>query len=149
MKVNGWFTFQVLPQLEQFEKIVLWFGNDVFSRQAVNQFSRKLNLKRCFLVRYVAVATIQLRKPIVDAIGLSKCEAIFCSFSRINKTHFHNKGFAISLVLLRVFGTVFGNVNVSSAPTLKILLVVFDCRDGVAKFVLRLQFATYCNAPPV
>ena len=44
---------QVLPQLEQFEKIFLWFGNDVFSRQAVNQFSRKLNLNRCFLVRCV------------------------------------------------------------------------------------------------
>lgn len=42
---------EVLPQLEQFEKIFLWFGNDVFSRQAVNQFSRKLNLNRCFLVR--------------------------------------------------------------------------------------------------
>jgi len=42
---------EVLPQLEQFEKIILWFGNDVFSRQAANQFSRKLNLKRCFLVR--------------------------------------------------------------------------------------------------
>lgn len=42
---------EVLPQLEQFEKIVLWFGNDVFSRHAANQFSKKLNLKRCFLVR--------------------------------------------------------------------------------------------------
>lgn len=42
---------QVLPQLEQFEKIILWFGNDVFSRHAANQFSKKLNLKRCFLVR--------------------------------------------------------------------------------------------------
>ena len=86
---NKWFTFQVLPQLEQFEKIILWFGNDVFSRQAANQFSRKLNLKRCFLVRcvYVAVATIQSRKPMVDVKGISelskplfqseaKCEAI-------------------------------------------------------------------------
>lgn len=42
---------EVLPQLEQFEKIILWFGNDVFSRQACNQFSRKLSLNRCFLVR--------------------------------------------------------------------------------------------------
>ena len=33
--------------------------------------------------------------------------------------------------------------NVSSAPTLKFLLLVFDCPDGVAKFVLRLQSATY------
>ena len=33
--------------------------------------------------------------------------------------------------------------NVSSTPTLKLLLLVFDCPDGVAKFVLRLQFATY------
>ena len=33
--------------------------------------------------------------------------------------------------------------NVSCTPTLKFLLLVFDCPDGVAKFVLRLQFATY------
>ena len=34
----------------------------------------------------------------------AKCEAIdmniFFSFSRINKTHFHKKGFALSLVFL-------------------------------------------------
>lgn len=42
---------EVLPQLEQFEKIILWFGNDVVSRHAANQFAKKLNLQRCFLVR--------------------------------------------------------------------------------------------------
>ena len=31
--------------------------------------------------------------------------------------------------------------NVSCTPTLKFPLL--DCPDGVAKFVLRLQFATY------
>ena len=39
--------------------------------------------------------------------------------------------------------------NVSSTPTLKFLLLVFDCPDGVAKFVLRLQSATYWNDPLV
>ena len=39
--------------------------------------------------------------------------------------------------------------NVSCTPTLKFLLLVFDCPDGVAKFVLRLQFATYWNDPLV
>jgi len=42
---------EVLPQLEQFDKIILWFGNDIVSRHAANQFAKKLNLQRCFLVR--------------------------------------------------------------------------------------------------
>ena len=44
---------QILPQLEQFEKVILWFGNDVRSRQAANQFSKKLNVQRCHFVRQV------------------------------------------------------------------------------------------------
>ncbi|XP_028410521.1 twinkle protein, mitochondrial-like [Dendronephthya gigantea] len=42
---------EVLPHLEQFEKIILWFRNDVRSRQAANKFARKLNIQRCHFVR--------------------------------------------------------------------------------------------------
>eukprot|EP00795_Rhopilema_esculentum_P011654 gene11654-21901_t len=42
---------EALPQLEQFEKVILWFGNDARSKQAVNQFSKKLNMERCSFVR--------------------------------------------------------------------------------------------------
>ncbi|CAB3995249.1 Twinkle, mitochondrial, partial [Paramuricea clavata] len=42
---------EVLPHLEQFGKIILWFRNDVRSRQAANKFARKLNIQRCHFVR--------------------------------------------------------------------------------------------------
>ncbi|EDO43259.1 predicted protein, partial [Nematostella vectensis] len=42
---------EVLPQLEQFERIILWLGSDVRSKQAANHFSRKLNIQRCHFVR--------------------------------------------------------------------------------------------------
>ncbi len=41
---------EVLPQLEQFEKIYLWLGTDVQSRQAASKFAKKLDMDRCFLV---------------------------------------------------------------------------------------------------
>ncbi|XP_070566841.1 twinkle mtDNA helicase-like [Ptychodera flava] len=42
---------EVLPLLEQFEKILLWFGNDIRSWEASKQFAKKLNPKRCFFIR--------------------------------------------------------------------------------------------------
>nr|XP_054761722.1 twinkle mtDNA helicase-like [Lytechinus pictus] len=42
---------EVLPLLEQFQKIVLWFGNDMRSWEAAKSFGRKLNPKRCFFIR--------------------------------------------------------------------------------------------------
>ncbi|XP_072172092.1 twinkle mtDNA helicase-like [Diadema setosum] len=42
---------EVLPLLEQFQKIVLWFGNDMRSWEAAKSFARKLNPKRCYFVR--------------------------------------------------------------------------------------------------
>jgi len=42
---------EVLPQLEQYENIILWFGNDSRSKQAINQFSKKLDMERCSFVR--------------------------------------------------------------------------------------------------
>eukprot|EP00731_Ephydatia_muelleri_P036140 Em0205g3a len=41
---------EVLPQLEPFERIVVWFGNDAQARQAASHMARKLNMERCFLV---------------------------------------------------------------------------------------------------
>ncbi|XP_076855574.1 twinkle mtDNA helicase [Brachyhypopomus gauderio] len=41
----------LLPYLEQFRKVTLWLGGDMRSWEASKIFSRKLGLKRCFLVR--------------------------------------------------------------------------------------------------
>ncbi|XP_029466115.1 twinkle protein, mitochondrial isoform X2 [Rhinatrema bivittatum] len=41
----------LLPYLEQFKRIVLWLGDDLRSWEASKLFARKLNLKRCSLVR--------------------------------------------------------------------------------------------------
>eukprot|EP00794_Sanderia_malayensis_P018240 gene18240-20059_t len=42
---------EVLPQLELFERIILWFDNDIRSKQAIGQFAKKLNIERCSFVR--------------------------------------------------------------------------------------------------
>ncbi|XP_022089225.1 twinkle protein, mitochondrial-like isoform X2 [Acanthaster planci] len=42
---------ELLPLLEQFHKITLWFGNDMRSWEAAKQFARKLNTKRCYFIR--------------------------------------------------------------------------------------------------
>ncbi|KAM5141014.1 twinkle mtDNA helicase [Mantella aurantiaca] len=41
----------LLPYLEQFKRIVLWLGDDLRAWEASKMFSRKLNLKRCSLIR--------------------------------------------------------------------------------------------------
>ena len=41
----------LLPYLEQFRRVVLWLGNDLRSWEAAKLFARKLNPKRCSLVR--------------------------------------------------------------------------------------------------
>lgn len=42
---------QLLPYLESFKKLVLWFGNDQISWHAARSFARKLNEKRCYFIR--------------------------------------------------------------------------------------------------
>lgn len=42
---------QVLPSLEIFKKLILWFGNDTTSWDSARNFAKKLNEKRCFFVR--------------------------------------------------------------------------------------------------
>ncbi|CAI8047719.1 Twinkle protein, mitochondrial [Geodia barretti] len=41
---------EVLPQLEQFEKVYLWLGGGTTARQAASHFARKLGPNRCHLV---------------------------------------------------------------------------------------------------
>ncbi|XP_019720665.1 twinkle mtDNA helicase [Hippocampus comes] len=41
----------LLPYLEQFKRVTLWLGGDVRSWEASKIFSRKLGLRRCWLVR--------------------------------------------------------------------------------------------------
>ncbi|GFG33037.1 hypothetical protein Cfor_10752 [Coptotermes formosanus] len=42
---------QVLPSLEQFTKLILWFGNDIGSWDAARTFAKKLGENRCYFVR--------------------------------------------------------------------------------------------------
>ncbi|NXD09795.1 PEO1 protein, partial [Nothocercus nigrocapillus] len=41
----------LLPYLEQFKRITLWLGDDLRAWEAAKLFARKLNVKRCSLVR--------------------------------------------------------------------------------------------------
>ncbi|CAG0890142.1 unnamed protein product [Darwinula stevensoni] len=41
---------EVLPALEHFNKIILWFQDDIHSWEAVRAFARKLNESRCYYV---------------------------------------------------------------------------------------------------
>ncbi|XP_043569001.1 twinkle protein, mitochondrial isoform X1 [Chiloscyllium plagiosum] len=41
----------LLPYLEQFKRITLWLGSDLRAWEASKIFARKLNIKRCYLVR--------------------------------------------------------------------------------------------------
>lgn len=42
---------QILPSLENFKKLTLWFGNDDLSWDAARHFAKKLNEERCYFVR--------------------------------------------------------------------------------------------------
>ena len=42
---------QLLPYMESFKRLVLWFGNDETSWYTARQFAKKLNEKRCSFVR--------------------------------------------------------------------------------------------------
>ncbi|KAB0795922.1 hypothetical protein PPYR_09983 [Photinus pyralis] len=41
----------ILPSLERFSKLILWFGNDLNSWDSARSFAKKLNEKRCLFVR--------------------------------------------------------------------------------------------------
>ncbi|XP_058805419.1 mitochondrial DNA helicase [Phymastichus coffea] len=42
---------QILPSLESYKKLVLWFGNDEPSWDTARHFAKKLDEKRCYFVR--------------------------------------------------------------------------------------------------
>ncbi|KAG5308048.1 PEO1 protein, partial [Acromyrmex insinuator] len=42
---------QLLPNFENFKKLILWFGNDEPSWYTTRQFAKKLSEKRCYFVR--------------------------------------------------------------------------------------------------
>ena len=42
---------ELLPHLERFQRLTLWFPDDVVSWYAVRVFARKLAERRCFTVR--------------------------------------------------------------------------------------------------
>ncbi|XP_044014989.1 twinkle protein, mitochondrial [Aphidius gifuensis] len=42
---------QVLPNLELFNKLILWFDNDAISWDSARHYAKKLNEKRCYFVR--------------------------------------------------------------------------------------------------
>ncbi|XP_008556144.1 mitochondrial DNA helicase [Microplitis demolitor] len=55
---------QILPLLESYRKLILWFDNDSASWDSARHYSKKLNEKRCFFVR----PTNQQPRPKVAAI---------------------------------------------------------------------------------
>ncbi|XP_076386203.1 mitochondrial DNA helicase isoform X1 [Megachile rotundata] len=42
---------QLLPFMESFKKLILWFGNDETSWHTARHFAKKLNEKRCYFIR--------------------------------------------------------------------------------------------------
>lgn len=43
--------FSLQPMLERFERIYLWMDDDVPGREGAEQFSKKIGIDRCLLVR--------------------------------------------------------------------------------------------------
>ncbi|OAD59586.1 Twinkle protein, mitochondrial, partial [Eufriesea mexicana] len=42
---------QLLPYMESFKKLILWFGNDATSWYTAKHFAKKFNEKRCYFIR--------------------------------------------------------------------------------------------------
>lgn len=42
---------EILPLLEQYNRIVLWFGNDQLHLNAARTFCEKLRRERCFFIK--------------------------------------------------------------------------------------------------
>ncbi|CAK8685523.1 unnamed protein product [Clavelina lepadiformis] len=59
---------QLIPQLEKFDEIILWFGNHILSLEAARHFSKKLCAQRCKIVRprITASTAMQALKAGVD-----------------------------------------------------------------------------------
>lgn len=57
---------QILPSLENYKKLILWFGNDEPSWDTARNFAKKLNEKRCHFVR---PTDLQPRPKIAATLG--------------------------------------------------------------------------------
>ncbi|XP_076170859.1 mitochondrial DNA helicase isoform X2 [Ptiloglossa arizonensis] len=57
---------RLLPYMESYNKLILWFGNDEISWYTVRQFAIKLNEKRCYFVR---PTDVQPRPKLAADIG--------------------------------------------------------------------------------
>lgn len=44
---------EILPLLEQYSKLILWFGNSPNGLVATRQFSKKLHEERCYIIKFV------------------------------------------------------------------------------------------------
>ena len=57
----------MLPMLERFKKLYLWFDDDVPGQEAVERLARKLGKDRCFVVRSRpragTTSTAKVRRP--------------------------------------------------------------------------------------
>lgn len=58
----------LLPRLERFKKIYLWMDNDNPGVVAAEKFSKKLGLKRCFIVKPLKGGELQVPKDANDAL---------------------------------------------------------------------------------
>lgn len=50
-KITNCLYSQVMPYLEQFDKLILWFASDVNSWQRAKRFAFKLGSERCYVIR--------------------------------------------------------------------------------------------------
>lgn len=44
---------EILPLLEPYSRLILWFGNSPSGLGAIRQFSKKLHEERCFMIKFV------------------------------------------------------------------------------------------------
>lgn len=68
----------ILPTLERFSKLVLWFGNDVSSWDIARSFSKKLGEKRCMFIRPIDIQPLPHVLPEQDFKAIiSKAQPIW------------------------------------------------------------------------
>ncbi|ETE73186.1 Twinkle protein, mitochondrial, partial [Ophiophagus hannah] len=100
----------LLPYLEQFKRITLWLGEDLRSWESAKHFARKLNPKRCYLVR----PSDQQLRPL---------EAFSSGPTGSGKTTFISE-YALDLCMQGV-NTLWGSFEIHNVRLAKIMLTQF------------------------
>jgi hypothetical protein len=72
---------EVLPLLEDFEKVYLWMDNDAAGQEGAALFSKKIGLERCYIVR-PTLANCEVE--IADDLPKDANEALLCGFDLEN-----------------------------------------------------------------